>query len=579
MLIEFTMPSRHEWQIEAGNIIDSRTASGLVDTLIVAGVGAGKTRLGLLHAVKLFHLGEIHLAIIVVPTERLVKQWCSKAAEMGLKLTGLHGNGKLQNGLPGDVHGYVVTYQSVAAWPDLHQAIAANRGPTLVILDECHHMGDVDKTSWGPNTKRAFDRVECRLSLSGTPYRSSGQPIPWVRYKPKSPMSDIQILDHDFSYSYGRAVADEICRRVTFCPYDGQIKFKDDAGHKYDHSFADELKEPWLLSARLRAAGTPRTIDARDNELLLKMLTEADARLTDMRNAGHINAAGLIICNDMNHARDIAPVVQRVAKERPLLVLSDDENASDRLDDFENGASRWVIAVRMVTEGVDIPRLRLCVYLSQITEELFFQQVVGRIVRVQSGPRRALLSYFFFFADKRLVEHAQKIEEEVERALAQRKLQIKTPGPPTPPRSRVDLLEADGIEGESILAGESFTADEIEAAEQLVIDYPDMAKFSSLDRARMAQTLQRRRSPRPTQQSRSYDEEAKDLKDSINAKVNGYCARTGSKYNEIHRGLNAAVGCRGHDTATLEQLRQKYQLISDRLATVESYEEIGDENR
>ena len=41
----------------------------------------------------------------------------------------------------------------------------------------------------------------------------------------------------------------------------------------------------------------------------------------------------------------------------------------------------WLVSVNMISEGVDIPRLRTIIYLPKATTELAFRQAVGRVVR------------------------------------------------------------------------------------------------------------------------------------------------------------------------------------------------------
>ena len=78
-----------------------------------------------------------------------------------------------------DFAGVAVTYAQVAAHPALHRQRTENRR-TLVIFDEIHHAGDA--LSWGDAVKEAFDPARRRLALTGTPFRSDANPIPFVTY-------------------------------------------------------------------------------------------------------------------------------------------------------------------------------------------------------------------------------------------------------------------------------------------------------------------------------------------------------------------------------------------------------------
>ena len=65
------------------------------------------------------------------------------------------------------------------------------------------------------------------------------------------------------------------------------------------------------------------------------------------------------------------------------MVLSDDPGASARIATFAASTERWLVAVRMVSEGVDIPRLAVGVYATSASTPLFFAQAIGRFVRAR----------------------------------------------------------------------------------------------------------------------------------------------------------------------------------------------------
>jgi hypothetical protein len=64
----------------------------------------------------------------------------------------------------------------------------------------------------------------------------------------------------------------------------------------------------------------------------------------------------------------------------------------------------------MVSEGVDIPRLRVGVFATTTSTELFFRQAVGRFVRWQMG-RPSQKAYVYIPDDPRLRTHAFEIAE------------------------------------------------------------------------------------------------------------------------------------------------------------------------
>ena len=231
----------------------------------------------------------------------------------------------------------------------------------------------VNRRSWGTALRTAFDGAARRLSLSGTPFRSDARAIPFVRY------DDDRRCAPDFMYGYADAVGDDVCRPLAFRLLDATLRWRVD-GQESIAAFADEL-EPTDDARRLRTAIDPAT------PLLPRMLRDADALLAKAR-AVVPDAAGLVLCDDRAHARATAALLRTVAGEKPVVVVSDEAGAHARIDRFARGgadAPRWLVAVNMVSEGVDVPRLVLAAYATVRRTDLFFRQAVGRVVRRRPG--------------------------------------------------------------------------------------------------------------------------------------------------------------------------------------------------
>jgi superfamily II DNA or RNA helicase len=91
----------------------------------------------------------------------------------------------------------------------------------------------------------------------------------------------------------------------------------------------------------------------------------------------------MIACMDQDHARAVVQLVKEQTGSAPVVIISDEMSAGKFLEKFKKGTSPWLVTVRMVSEGVDIPRLRVLCYATNITSELYFHQFVGRGVRIQ----------------------------------------------------------------------------------------------------------------------------------------------------------------------------------------------------
>jgi superfamily II DNA or RNA helicase len=383
------------WQKEATEAVRASSATSFLASATPA---AGKTTFGLHIAHRMLTAGFVSRVVVAGPTTHICRQWAADAARYGIDLEPNRPNSDGPESA--DFHGVAVTYQTIAAGPETHR-LAAGRRPTLLIADEPHHMGDL--AAWGVQTRKAFDGARFRLLLSGTPFRSDNSAIPWVTY------DDDGLSRADYSYGYPQALVDRVCRPITFLPYDGEMEWVSD-GRLRSADF--DLLLPAAESARrLRTALSP------EGEWMGHVLRDADARLSEVRADGHPDAGVLVIASDQEHARAIAARLGSIAGEQPELVMSDEPGASKRIGEFASSDRRWLVSVLMVSEGVDIPRLRVGVYATAARTELFFRQVVGRFIRtIPGGPRRQM-SYLLMPADSRLKALAHEIELERRHAL------------------------------------------------------------------------------------------------------------------------------------------------------------------
>jgi len=351
------------WQLAA---LDQLERSEHADFLAVATPGAGKTTFALTAARRSLARNPARL-VVVVPTAHLKFQWARAAAALDLHLDA--GWAPSHGAFPADMHGIVTTYQQVASAP---AAFARRAAGAFVILDEIHHAGD--DRAWGDSLVTAFGGAGRRLSLSGTPFRSDTRSIPFVRY-------DLDEARPDFEYGYGPALAERrVVRAIYFPRTNGHMEWSAPDGTVHAADFDDAL-DATRANQRLRAALSL------EGEWLPDVLRTAHARLTAVREH-HPEAGGLVVATDQEHAHGIADLIRRRLGSRAVVATSDDPDASDKILAFTGSDDQWLVAVRMVSEGVDIPRLRVGVFATTTTTELFFRQVVGRFVRWQPGVGR-----------------------------------------------------------------------------------------------------------------------------------------------------------------------------------------------
>ena len=369
------------------------------DFLLVATPGAGKTAYALTVAAELLARREIAFLTIVTPTEHLKHQWAQAAASFGIAIDSAYRNAQGRAGA--DFAGVAVTYAQVAAHPALHRQRTENRR-TLVIFDEIHHAGDA--LSWGDAVKVAFDPARRRLALTGTPFRSDANPIPFVSYLDEP--GGGRRSASDYVYGYGPALEDGVVRPVIFLAYSGEMHWRTRAGDEITATLGTPLTKDQVAQA-WRTALDPA------GEWVSRVLEAADKRLTEVRR-GMPDAGGLVIAGDHEDARAYAALLRGLTGQRPVVVLSDDKAASKKISAFATSGDRWMVAVRMVSEGVDIPRLAVGVYATSVSTALFFAQAVGRFVRAR---RRGETASVFLPSVPVLLSYAAELEAERDHVL------------------------------------------------------------------------------------------------------------------------------------------------------------------
>ena len=517
------------WQEEATAAVRAHSGASFLASATPA---AGKTTFGLHIAHRMLSAGFVSRVVVAGPTTHICRQWAADAGRYGIDLEPNRPNADGPES--GDFRGVAVTYQTIAAGPDTHRLAAARR-PTLLIADEPHHMGD--QAAWGLQARRAFDGARFRLLLSGTPFRSDNSAIPWVAY------DEDGLSQADYVYGYPQALVDRVCRPITFLPYDGEMEWISD-GRLRSADF--DLVLPAAEAARrLRTALSP------EGEWMGEVLRDADARLSEVRADGHPDAGGLVIASDQEHARAIAARLGPVSGERPELVMSDEPDASRRIADFASADRRWLVSVLMVSEGVDIPRLRVGVYATAARTELFFRQVVGRFIRTTPGGPRRQMSYLLMPADPRLKALAHEIELERRHALD------------LSPTGEEEGEEMDDSGPERREPGDGFAALSSGDAEldEAIMSATTLQLFPTDDpepAARRATALARAKAaPADHQPERESAYAARErLRGERSRLVADVARRTGKSHREIQARINRATRARSVASATIDQLER-----------------------
>ncbi|HLT69568.1 MAG TPA: DEAD/DEAH box helicase [Acidimicrobiales bacterium] len=544
------------WQKRA---LDRLAACDSPDFLAVATPGAGKTTFALCAAVQDLAENPGRRLVVVTPTSHLKVQWADAGARFGLHLEPRWSpsGGRL----PADVHGIVTTYQQVASNPDALRPIAAR---SMVVLDEIHHAGD--ERAWGEAVRRAFEVAPRRLALSGTPFRSDTLAIPFVRY-----VGDEAVPD--FEYGYADALADgRVVRPVYFPRINGFMEWIAPDGTAQSAAFDDPLD-------RARAAQRLRTALSLDGEWLPTVLVQADERLRALRRS-HPEAGGLVIAADQDHAQGIAELLRVRCGVRATVAVSDDPMSSSRIARFATSTDPWIVAVRMVSEGVDIPRLRVGVYATTTTTELFFRQAVGRLVRWTRGvPRQK--AYLFIPDDVRLRTYATQIADARRHTLRRHE---RDGDEPAADEAALDELRHEDDRGEQLSMFTALSA-VVTGEDTSSVFEADDATLDRLDRLDAAEdggegdaALELDLPPLPGStrhvgaggngDGRDPRREREELRERNAKLVQDIVWATGLAHAQVNGRLNRLVGVRRVDEATVEQLRRRAQQAERWLASV-----------
>ncbi|WP_159808338.1 DEAD/DEAH box helicase [Cellulomonas citrea] len=550
------------WQAQALVAYREHTSR---DFLAVATPGAGKTTFALRVATELLEAGTVRRVTVVAPTEHLKKQWADAAARVGIRLDPAFSNAQGRHGAGFD--GVAVTYAQVASKPALHAA-RTEAARTLVILDEVHHAGDA--LSWGDAVREAFEGATRRLSLTGTPFRSDTSAIPFVRYEPDH--EGIRRSAADVTYGYGEALRDHVVRPVIFLTYSGTLSWRTRAGDELSARLGEPATKD-LVAQAWRAALDPA------GEWIAGVLAAADTRLSQVRRTVP-DAGGMVIATDQNDARAYAGVLARVTGQSPTVVLSDDEGASDRIDEFSHGDSRWLVAVRMVSEGVDVPRLAVGVYATNASTPLFFAQAIGRFVRAR---RRGETASVFLPSVQPLLALAASLEVERDHALDRRPAGDEDPdalmAEALADRRTPDAVGADGVQGtfealggqasfDRVLfdGGEFGTEAEVGSAEELdFLGLPGLLEpeqVSALLRQRQADQLAARRRGGASEPVADHRRQAA-LRAELSRLVGAWSRRSGVPHGVVHTQLRTRCGGPEVALASPEQLDQRIALLRD----------------
>ncbi|WP_444993850.1 DEAD/DEAH box helicase [Aliikangiella sp. IMCC44359] len=351
--------------------------------------GAGKSIMAAEVAERLLKNDEIDFILCFSP---------SKTVSQSLQSTFSSYLDRQFDGLMGSV-GRSLTYQNMAFLDNAFwQLLSSHR--VFVIFDEVHHCAGHtldDANSWGAEIlSKIRDFAAFTLSLSGTPWRSNQTPIVLGRY-----IEPDFTLECDYVYGVRQAIVDNVCRQPTLVLMDNsEIQITDSNAqtsvYRSLQAVIDETECNYQSILHNQSA-------------LDQILTRANQTLNRIRRTNH-NAAGLIVASSIAHAELIQQQMSMLG-EPAVLVTYQNPDAAQIIEAFKVNRFKWIISIGMISEGTDIPRLQVCCHLSKVKTELYFRQVLGRILRRSECKNQE--AWLYTFAESNLVEFAHRLEQEI----------------------------------------------------------------------------------------------------------------------------------------------------------------------
>ena len=518
------------WQSRAWKICQASTR----DFFLEATPGAGKTKFACHVASRKLASGSIEKIVVVCPTVALKKQWAEDLHSFGIDAEKDYQSGAW----PKDFQAICVTYGQVSNDTAMLSYFCGMRR-TLVIFDEVHHCST--DARWGDAIQHAFADASFRLSLTGTPFRSDSVPIPFLRYidgKAKA----------DFQYGYGEGLKDNVCRHVFFPRQGGKMEWATPSGSMRSKTFDDDIAES-EANQRLRTALTT-------GGWLKETIRDAWEKLRELREEDH-DAGGLVVAMDQSHAKRVARMVTEVTGTEPVVVLSDDPEAQEKIGSYKTASSPWIVAVKMVSEGIDIPRLRVGVYATNTLTEMFFRQVVGRFVRVQHDHEDHTASVFIpddqrlrQFAETIRQQRIHELEEELDRE-SRRQERAEDEGNDM---SYFMPLNSNAEHKGTIVDEFTFSESELEEARDIAngMVHAEIAA-AMLRRFKLANGLVESAPPDNAKRPMRSDRR-KELRQTNSSVARAIAHATGREFSHVNSDLNRSAGIPSIKNATIEQL-------------------------
>lgn len=357
--------------------------------LCLATPGAGKTTMAAELASRLIQHGSIDFVLCFAP---------SRAVVNSLEKTFSHRLNQRFDGRVGAIGG-AYTYQGMRSLDDNFWSLLESHR-VLVVFDEIHHCSGNElggSNAWGQEIMiRIQHKAAFTLALTGTPWRSDNKPIVLAEYSDSEGK-----IQTDYIYGLKEAIKDDVCRKPGIILIDNErLKLSNsEEGTEYE-GISDLLYRSNIRYQHLLY----------NDSALRFCLSLGCERLNEVRLSTP-NAGGLVVASSISHAMKIAHILNIEFRKSVSVVSYQHKNSGELIEVFRHGTQEWIVSVGMISEGTDIPRLQVCCHLSRITTELYFRQVLGRVLRTTNADKNN--AWLYTFAEPMLVDYAERVAEEI----------------------------------------------------------------------------------------------------------------------------------------------------------------------
>lgn len=356
--------------------------------------GAGKTIFCAALADMLLKAGAIDHVICVTPSLNL-KGNIARSMRDTFRLDLWYDRLDLPASKRSGKHGQVVTYQSLRSEVEIELLLtnwAAAGDRYLLIVDEPHHGSIEENRRWGESVQGLLQHADFACLVSGTFWRTDGHKIPGARYELTDAATGSGHVGANYTYTLKRATEDGVISPVIFHSRSGGIDLVDPANDIKTNYIIDKDQKDEFGNSSIDSQAYHKLISG-ESEWTKSLLTEAHEELMDKRDEHHTNYGdfdkrnppplGLCVCYSIQHAKNIQNELEEITGVRPVLVTSEDRSSVSELENLKKSDDQWVVAVNMISEGVDIPRIKVLCFLTNVRTEMGFHQIIGRTMRVR----------------------------------------------------------------------------------------------------------------------------------------------------------------------------------------------------